>query len=103
MFVIAKKGRSLSGFIAKVDIISNFIIKKLSVYLRRGFVVTLNENHQIIILFHIIEIFHKFKKFKYYLIRKFTSNFHLRKKGHFKLGKTIGTFLTNYDVVNRKF
>ena len=49
----------------------------------QAFVVTLNENHWIILLFNIVKIFHKFKTFKLNWIQKFTCNIDLRKQDFF--------------------
>ena len=43
-------------------------------------IVTSNENHQIIHLFNIIEIFMKFKIFEYYQFQNFSNIINLRKQ-----------------------
>ena len=42
--------------------------------------VTSNQNHQIMHLFNIIEIFNKFKIFEYHRIQNFSNNVDLRKQ-----------------------
>ena len=49
-------------------------------FLSRAFVVTSNQNHQKILLFHNIKILNKFKIFKHHRIGNFSSNIDLRKQ-----------------------
>ena len=46
----------------------------------RDLIVMLTKEHQIILLFNIIKIFHKFKIFEYHQIQNFINNMDLRKQ-----------------------